>query len=462
MDTGNNGTDFVTGAPAPKNSASPADDTGAPDFTSLATASLNENATSVMAVAASDTEGNALAYSILLPSGTNGAGADGASFSIDPATGALSFIAAPDFENGTGSGSNANEYLVTVRVTDSGGSARNQLVTVTVNDIASPIVTSGGAVTVTENAPATNIIYTAAAIVDVGDTVNWSLTGTDAQLLSIDVNTGEVTLNASPDFEAKSSYSFSVVATVNGSPSLTSTKAVTVNVTDVNDNAPTDIGLSNASIREFAATGTEVGTLSATDADSSNTFTYQLENADPRFAISGSKLVVASGQLLDFEQAASHDVVIRVFDGSGASFSKTFTIQVQDVNPEVVVAALTTVQLVGGAGNDDFTGRGTTILKGGLGNDIYRTTGGDQIFENFNQGYDTVYSSANHTLSANVEALVLTGTAVGVTGTGNALSNVIYGSTNTQANVLEGARRKRHLYRWDGGHGCRGAERRHR
>jgi Ca2+-binding RTX toxin-like protein len=56
------------------------------------------------------------------------------------------------------------------------------------------------------------------------------------------------------------------------------------------------------------------------------------------------------------------------------------------------------------------------------------------VIEAFGAGVDTVRSSVSHTLSANVENLVLTGSAV--SGTGNALNNVVTG--NGQANILNG------------------------
>jgi Ca2+-binding RTX toxin-like protein len=55
--------------------------------------------------------------------------------------------------------------------------------------------------------------------------------------------------------------------------------------------------------------------------------------------------------------------------------------------------------------------------------------------ENLNEGLDTVQSSINYTLGANVENLTLTGTAT-INGTGNALDNVLTG--NSAANVLTG------------------------
>ena len=55
--------------------------------------------------------------------------------------------------------------------------------------------------------------------------------------------------------------------------------------------------------------------------------------------------------------------------------------------------------------------------------------------EQANQGNDYVASSISYTLTANVEALLLTGTAV-LNATGNTLNNILVG--NSAANVLDG------------------------
>jgi hypothetical protein len=72
----------------------------------------------------------------------------------------------------------------------------------------------------------------------------------------------------------------------------------------VPNNAPTDISLSATSIAESASNGSTVGTLSASDVDAGETFTYSLvvgtgstDNAS--FSISGNTLRTATA--LDFE-----------------------------------------------------------------------------------------------------------------------------------------------------------------
>ncbi len=91
----------------------------------------------------------------------------------------------------------------------------------------------------------------------------------------------------------------------------------------------------------------------------------------------------------------------------------------------------------GNGGNDTLDGgAGADTMVGGTGNDTYFVdNAGDVTTENFGQGLDTVRSSISFTLGANLENLVLTGTA-NINGTGNALANMITG--NAGANFLSG------------------------
>lgn len=92
--------------------------------------------------------------------------------------------------------------------------------------------------------------------------------------------------------------------------------------------------------------------------------------------------------------------------------------------------------LTGGAGNDTLDGYGgADRLIGGTGNDTYRVDNvADVIVELANEGSDTVTSSVDYTISANIESLTLTGNAI--RGTGNDLGNYILG--NELANILSG------------------------
>ncbi len=91
-----------------------------------------------------------------------------------------------------------------------------------------------------------------------------------------------------------------------------------------------------------------------------------------------------------------------------------------------------------GLGGDDRLegGAGADTMVGGIGNDTYLVdNAGDLVIEGFGEGYDTVLSSVNYTLTGTyVELLQLTGAAI--TAIGNSQANTLIG--NTGANTLTG------------------------
>lgn len=94
--------------------------------------------------------------------------------------------------------------------------------------------------------------------------------------------------------------------------------------------------------------------------------------------------------------------------------------------------------MIGNSANNVLNGgSGADTLIGGLGNDTYMVDDvGDVVTETSSliTEIDTVQSSVDYTLGANLENLTLTGSAIN--GTGNALNNVISG--NGKNNVLDG------------------------
>jgi hypothetical protein len=92
-----------------------------------ANVSIGENTVAVTTVTATDVDaGTTLAFAI-------SGGADAAKFQINAASGALSFIGAPNFENPTDSDHN-NSYIVQVRASD-GSLSDGQVITVNVTDV---------------------------------------------------------------------------------------------------------------------------------------------------------------------------------------------------------------------------------------------------------------------------------------------------------------------------------------
>ena len=167
------------------------DNDNIPVFTSPAAANAQENQTAAYMAAATDADGDTLVYSL--------SGTDADLFTIDANTGEVSFIEAPDFE-APGDDGGDNVYDIIVTASDGTNSTNhNVAITVTSDNDNIPVFTSPAAANAQENQTAA---YMAAAADADGDTLVYSLSGTDAALFTIDAATGEVSFRAAPDFEA--------------------------------------------------------------------------------------------------------------------------------------------------------------------------------------------------------------------------------------------------------------------
>jgi phage baseplate assembly protein gpV len=121
-------------------------------------------------------------------------------------------------------------------------------------------------------------------------------------------------------------------------------KAFTITVEDlaeaIGNRAPTDIVLAggakgNATVDENAEAEVVVGSLAASDADTGDSFTYTLlDDAGGRFRLdeSGAQILVADGNLIDYEVASSYTIRVQVSDGKGGVFTKNIAIGANDVN----------------------------------------------------------------------------------------------------------------------------------
>lgn len=140
-------------------------------------------------------------------------------------------------------------YTATVRSTDGSLSSAAQAVTVRIEDVNEGFILGGlSTKSIAESAPGAGQTLLGAITVSDPDTqaVNrnhvFSLSGADASAFSIN-SQGQVYLQASLNYEAKTQYSFTVNVRDRGGSGFSSSRQVTVNVADVNE-APT-ISLSN-------------------------------------------------------------------------------------------------------------------------------------------------------------------------------------------------------------------------
>ncbi len=173
---------------------------------------------------------------------------------------------------------------------------------------------------------------------DGGETFTYSINGgADAASFSIGgAGSDELILTDGVlDFETQSSYS--VIVRVTDSGGNTYDETLTVNVNDLNE-TPTDIAPNSFAVDENTDTssGFSLGTLTATDEDGGETFTYSIiGGADAAsFSIGGAgsdELILTDG-MLDFETQSSYTVIVRVTDSGGNTYDETLTVNVNDLN----------------------------------------------------------------------------------------------------------------------------------
>lgn len=217
----------------------------APTFTSSTATAVAENtALAFYTATATDANNDLLTFSLA-------GGTDAGLFNINPLTGALRFLTAPNFEaplDGAGGGSIAgdNIYNVNIGVTDNLSPVVIQALNITVNPVnEAPVFTAAASasnLSIAENTPTTTVIGTYPAVDPDGTNVTYSLQpGADSARFTVDANTGALRFAVSPDFEipvdagANNIYDLNVVATSGG---LSTPRTLQVTVLNVADQAP--------------------------------------------------------------------------------------------------------------------------------------------------------------------------------------------------------------------------------
>ncbi len=106
----------------------------------------------------------------------------------------------------------------------------------------------------------------------------------------------------------------------------------TLEIVAVND-APENLTLTGSEVQEEDA-GAVIGTLSVSDPDVDDTFTYSVD--DDRFEVSGNTLKLKDDASLDYEHETQVVVTVTATDSGDLSTSKTFILDVGDVYDPVV------------------------------------------------------------------------------------------------------------------------------
>ena len=368
-------------------------------------------------------------------------------FEINAATGEISLQSGKslDYENKT-------SHTIQVTVNDGINTSAAKTITINIDDLNdnAPTVTSN-AFTVDEDIADTTAIGTV-AFTDV-DTINgttsYAITSDPDNLFEINASTGEISLQSgkSLDYENKTSHTIQV--TVNDGLNTSAAKTITINVDDVNDNAPTVTSNSFNADEDIADT-TPIGTVAFTDVDTTNgTTTYAITNdPDNLFEINAAtgEISLQSGKSLDYENKTSHTIQVTVNDGTNTSVAKTITINVDDLNdnaPTVTSNAFSVDEDIA-----DTTAIGTvafTDVDTTNGTTSYAITSDpDNLFEinaatgeiSLQSGKELEYiTKTSHTIEVTVDDGVNTSTSKEITINVN---DVVYTHTLTASSNLNG------------------------
>ena len=220
-------------------------------------------------VRATDADNDNLTYTL--------EGTDPGSFAIDESSGQLKTKSPLDHED-------KESYTVTVKASDGKDGVDTIEVTITVTDVnEAPSFDSATARrNVPENTAANLPVGPAVSAKDPddGDSLTYSLGGTDSASFGINGSTGQITVGTGTrlDFETKPSYS--VTVTVTDSLNLSDTITVSINVTEGNDPPVFATDTATRRVAENTGTGQNIGSpFKATDAEK-ETLTYTLEGTD--------------------------------------------------------------------------------------------------------------------------------------------------------------------------------------
>uniref|UniRef100_A0AAR2L9B7 Protocadherin-16 n=1 Tax=Pygocentrus nattereri TaxID=42514 RepID=A0AAR2L9B7_PYGNA len=264
---------------------------------------------------------------------------------LDPVTGVLTLGQELDHED-------TSSLFLVVRATDSAvdphqrrwGSVTARIFVTDENDNA-PVFSSPTAVSMMEDQPVGFVmLYMMARDADQGENgrVSYRIqTGNAAGRFSLNPNTGSLSILKAVDREEQDSYNLTIVAEDHGTPQHSTTQVLSVQVIDVNDEAPWfEKSEYEVNVRENQPAGTSVLTVSATDRDqgTNGQVTYGGVTVEG-FLISPDTGVISLTKVLDREQQDHYTVTVYAKDGGmPPNFAKaTVHITVLDENDNAPV-----------------------------------------------------------------------------------------------------------------------------
>ena len=204
-----------------------------------------------------------------------------------------------------------------------GGNSSSGNVTPTPTDITAPTINSASTFTVNENQ---TTAFTITATDDSTTPLTYSLSGTDATLFDINPTTGIATFKSNPDYELKYSYYLSVNAT--DASNNISSQNVTINISDVDEIAPTITSASTFTVNE-----NQTSAFTATATDTSGISSYALSGTDVNsFNIDSTTGIVTFKTNTDYETISSYSIILTATDSQNNSSSQIVTINIVNLD----------------------------------------------------------------------------------------------------------------------------------
>ena len=327
-------------------SISVTDKNDAPAFTAAPyslTVQENTTSNSLLTVSATDQDTSDTLNFLLLGTGSE-------FFSIHLTSGVVALTTVLDYEV-------TSLYTLTVRVSDSNGGVVTTSLTVTVSDANDSPQFLGipYSATVSENLPiATDVIKISAFDADSGDSLSYSLSGTNSGHFQISSSSGLVETTQVLDYETVNYYSLTVSVS-DGSVSIST--SLTISVSNTND-APYVTNLpGNVGIAENDVTAAVID-VNASDPDGDNiTFSLSGTGSDD-FRINSATGLVTLNRALNYEIQELYSLTVRVSDGAGGvAFASLTVITVNQNDPPVILGGPYTAKV------EESLNAGTTVYK---------------------------------------------------------------------------------------------------
>jgi hypothetical protein len=240
-------------------------------------------------------------------------------------------------------------FAIQIRATDNGTPAASAVGTVTINvqSVNRPPVINDQSFTINENS-AVNTTVGGLVWSDPDPlTVNPTFTivsGNELGGFRIDAVTGRLSVaNSAPlNFEATPIFRLNVRLNDNGSPNLSDTAVITINLANVNE-APV-VNDQTFRVRTGSAAGTTVGTVVATDPDVGQTKTFSITggNTGTTFRIDAATGRITVASAAGVRTARTYRLTVTVRDNGTPQLSDTAVITINVSNSTAATASTTT------------------------------------------------------------------------------------------------------------------------